>query len=236
VPGPAEQLPLEIGGEPRRLPARIVPMQPTPVAEPFDDPAYLFEPAWPGVRCLAFVERGELRLQAEGLADALRAAPELTALPGQLRFDGVVLDGMLLVLDADGRPDAALLRRRLGGGGDAHAARRAGRAAFVASDLLWSEGQPLTRRPFRARRQRLEETLMDGAGVAVAHAYPSDGRLVAEALRELGVEQLFARRLDARYRAGRAGDAWLRAPVVSSEPVEVPRPALALIQKLPLEH
>ncbi len=209
-------------------------MQPTLGAAPFDDPDYLFEPWWPGVRAIAFVEGGRLRLQAEGLADALDAVPEVAELGTQLRSDAVALDGMLLVLDAIGRPDAGLLRARLA---SADAPRRSGRAAFVASDLLWADGASLTRRPFRFRRQRLEEIVVAGRRMAVAHAYPGDGTLVAEALQELGVEHMSARRLAARYRSGAAGDGWLRLPVGGPPLQPVPRrPALTLIQKLPLER
>jgi hypothetical protein len=74
-------------------------MQATPIDSPFDDPAYLFEPWWPGARALAFVEGGRLRLQVEQLSDPLIAFPELADLPTHLRRDGVVIDATLLVLD-----------------------------------------------------------------------------------------------------------------------------------------
>ena len=40
-------------------------MEAAHIDTPFDDPDYFFEPWWPGVRALALVERGQLRLQAE---------------------------------------------------------------------------------------------------------------------------------------------------------------------------
>ena len=227
-----DQLPLSIPSDafPRRLPARISPMQPTAIDAPFDDPGYLFEPWWPGVRGLFFADGGRLRLQAEGLSDALACLPELAMLASQLEVDGVVLDGTLLVLDDDGRPDAQLLRRRLAGLG------RRGRPAFVASDLLYAAGVSLMRRPFVARRQRLEEVLRAGDRIIVGRAYARDGLLVADALRRLGVEALSGRQLAARYRAGLGGAAWLRAPTGIGD-AELPRrpPQLALIQRLPME-
>lgn len=201
-------------------------MVPTPVDEPFDDRDYLFEPWWPGVRAIVFVERGALRLQVDGLADAAAAFPEIAELTAQLGEDGVVLDGTLLVLDDDGRPDPALLRARLDGRG------LPGRAAYVASDLLWTGGQPVTRRSFRIRRRWLEAVLEAGDRATVGRGYEADGTLVAEALASLGIDGLSARHLDARYRSGPAGGAWLRAPVVPAEPR--PRPTLALILRLPL--
>lgn len=201
-------------------------MQATDIDAPFDDPGYLFEPWWPGARAIAFSERGALRLQVAGLADALAAFPELSPMPGQLAEDGVVLDGTLLVLDDAGRPDPDLLRARLAGQG------RAGRPAYVASDLLWSGGQPVIGRSFLVRRRWLEAILTPGDRVTVGRAYVGDGTLVAEALAALGMDALSARLLSARHRAGAAGEAWLRAPLAAAEPR--PRPTLALILRLPL--
>jgi ATP-dependent DNA ligase len=105
VPGEQLGLPIEApASAPERLPARIAPMQPTTGAAPFDDPAFLFEPWWPGVRALAWIDGHVLtRLRAEGLADALLAFPELAEeLPERLDDDGAVLDGWLLALDDGG--------------------------------------------------------------------------------------------------------------------------------------
>ncbi|MDQ2853878.1 MAG: hypothetical protein M3R32_03365 [Chloroflexota bacterium] len=201
-------------------------MQATDIDAPFDDAGYLFEPWWPGARAVAFCERGALRLQVSGLADALAAFPELSSMPEQLAEDGVALDGTLLVLDEAGRPDADLLRARLAG------RERPGRPAYVASDLLWSGGQPVVGRSFGTRRRWLDAILTPGDRVTVGRAYVGDGTLVAEALTALGIDGLSARQLSARHRAGPAGEAWLRAPLTAPEPR--PRPTLALILRLPL--
>ncbi|HEX2222272.1 MAG TPA: hypothetical protein VHK06_07080 [Candidatus Limnocylindria bacterium] len=232
---PGDQLELSIPDDPgRRLPERVEPMQPAAGGAPFDDPDYLFEPWWPGVRAIAFVEAGLLRLQIEGLADAAAAAPELAELPRQLIDDATILDGTLLVLDPQGRPDADLLRRRLSASGSRRGPP-AGLAAFVASDLLWSGGRSWARRPYRARRERLLAILPEGDRAVVGRGYEREGTVVADALGLLGIGAMGARRLDARYRPGRSGDAWLRLPVVPRlAHVPTERPTLALIQRLPL--
>ncbi len=202
-------------------------MQPSDGAAPFDDPSYLFEPWWPGVRALAWVEGGRLvRLRAQGLADALTTFAELgDELPAHLMEDGVVLDGWLLALDEGGWLDADLLRRRLAGD------RRAGRPGFVAADLLYSGSQAWTRRRFASRREHLEAVLLDGDRCVVSHALRGEGTLLAEAIGRFGLDGLSARRLDARYRSGSAGEAWLRLPITA--PAAVQRPQLSLIQRLP---
>lgn len=228
-----DQLPLSIPSHPEpdvpsRLPARVIPMHPVPGAAPFDDDAYLFEPWWPGARAWAFIEGGRVRLRTQGLADALAAFPELRDLAAELRTDGAVIDGTLLVLDDKGRPDADLLRARL------EAGEWVGSPAFVASDLLWDEFASYGRRPFRRRRARLEAVLPSSDRVAVGRGYPREGMLVAEALAWLGIDGLSARRLDGRHRAGSGGDAWIRVPVMPHGEVHA-RPTLALILRLPLE-
>lgn len=210
----------------RRLPERVRRMVPTMVDAPFDDPDCLFEPAWPGIRALAYVQAGTVRIEVEGLADPLDAFPELRALPAQLRADGVILDGTLLVLDRDGRPGPRLLRGRLEGGAGP------GRPAYIASDLLWSDGVPWTRRSYAVRRRALEEVLPAGDRAMVASALEGEGTLLAEALAPLGIGGLSARRLTARYRPGPAGDAWMVAPIAGARPRA--RPRLAVIQRLPL--
>jgi bifunctional non-homologous end joining protein LigD len=228
---PGEQLDLPIPTEAGTgLPARLAPMQPSLGAGPFDDPAYLFEPWWPGVRALAWIDGGHLvRLQAEGMADALTAFAELgEELPERLTVDGVVLDGWLLALDDGGWLDTDLLRRRLAG------ERGAGRPGFVASDLIWSDGSPWHARRFATRRDHLASVLRDGDRCVVSHALRGEGTLLAEALARFGLTGMSARRLDARYRFGAAGEGWLRLPIAPA--VRTERPRLALIQRLPLDE
>ena len=197
-------------------------------AGPFDDPEYRFEPWWPGTRVLLFREGGEVRLQVEQLADPLTAFPELRGVGGLLGEDGAIVDGTLLVLDADGRPDGELLRERL-----AYPEVRNGEAAFVASDLAWAGGADITRRPFVERLDRLQALLRETEWCMVARGYPGEGVAVADALAGMGLDVMSARHLDSPYRRGPSAGAWLRVPVAPS-PVVDRRPTLALIQRLGL--
>lgn len=199
-------------------------MDPQPGGAPFDDPAYLFEPWWPGSRALVFLEHGRLRMQASELADPLEMLPELQALRDRIMVDGVVLDGMLLVLDGIGHPDRALLRARLEGQREA-----GGRPAYLALDLLYRNARAVTRRPFAERQMLLRELLRPTEWCAVSHGYAGDGSTVAEALGGLGLTAMSARRLDACYRAGPAGDAWLRIPLGASQRASR-RPTLTVIR------
>lgn len=203
-------------------------MEPDLGTEPFDDPDYRFEPWWPGTRAMVFVERADVRPVIGHLADPLAAFPELRGVRELLGEDGVIIDGTLLVLDGDGRPDGDLLRERL-----AYPEVRNGEAAFVASDLVWAGGVDLTRRPFSERLERLSALLRETEWCMVARGYVAEGLAVADALGSMGLDAMSARHLGSPYRRGPAVGAWLRLPVA---PVAAPdrRPTLALIQRLGL--
>lgn len=215
-------------------PVRVRPMRPTEGRAPFDDPAYLFEPWWPGIHAFVFVAGGRVRLQADALADPGPAFPELAGVAELVQVARAVLETTILVLDGRARPSAELLRRRLAGEWrGAGTPLRAGRAALVATDLLWLGGRSLARRPFGERRSELATVLEPSPWCLPGRGFVGEGITVARALGELGFHWVSAHRLDAPYHAGPAGDAWFRVPI--EEPAErTPPTFLAVARRLGL--
>ena len=101
------------------LPSSLKPMLAAKAQGPFDSEQHLFEVKWDGIRCLAFVQKGRVRLQSRHLTELTLQWPELAGL-GRLP-SGTVLDGELVLWQA-GKPslgqvlERALLqdRHRLG--------------------------------------------------------------------------------------------------------------------------
>jgi ATP-dependent DNA ligase len=137
---------------------------------------------------------------------------------------------MLLALDAEGRPDPRLLRRRLTG---MAAPSEVAEGAFVATDLVWLEGRSLARQPFVERRRRLASALPDSPHYVLSRGLVGEGRTLAEAIASMGLRALSARRLDARWRSGPTGDDWLRLRIDDAPEVGT-RPLLVLLERLPL--
>jgi bifunctional non-homologous end joining protein LigD len=223
------RLPIESGESEGVLPPRLGFPVPGDGGRPFDDDARFFEPWWPGAHVMLARAGRRLELRTEHLSDPLAAFPELIASLGDIGADGVVIEGTLLALDEEGRPDPGLLRRRLTGGGPVPFAE----AAFVAQDLPHLEGASLARKPYVERRRRLAAIVPGNDHCVVGPGLVGEGLTLARAVSSMGLRALSARRLDGHWRAGDTGDAWLRLPL--HDPPSLPtEPFLVLLQRLPL--
>jgi ATP-dependent DNA ligase len=189
----------------------IEPMLATPAPEPFDSPAHIYEVLWEGVRALAFVERGELRLQDRWGRDITHRYPDLGGIPTRLRESGLVIDGAIVCLDSEGRPDLKTLSTRLGIDDAAEAGAAAGRApvTFQAFDLLYRERQPLTGWTLRRRKEMLRSLSRPNATLAVPDDVTRDGIAFFEAARAHGLLGIVAKETDSKYLPGQRSRAWL---------------------------
>ena len=107
-----------------------------------------YEPKWDGFRAIAFVDGDEIYLQSRNGRPLRRYFPELEFPAGQY-----VLDGEIVLFDADGRQDFDALGQRV------HPAESRIRmlaeqtpTRFIAFDLLADDGEVLMDLPYRERR------------------------------------------------------------------------------------
>src|SRR5215217_4991520 len=147
--------PLDPDREP--MPEHVVPLVAAPGRLPPDDDRYAFEIQWNGRRTIAFCEPGRLRLEDGSGGDITAFYPEIGRLTRAIGARNVVLDGELVALGDDGRPDPARLERRARAGTDSAMRRRARDipVVFEIYDLLYADGRSLTQVAWRERRERL---------------------------------------------------------------------------------
>lgn len=202
------QLSLFTDGAPP-LPRAIRPMRPVASRAPFDSPDYVYEPLWDGLRAVAFVEGGRLRLETEHLRDVTALWPELADLPGHLTADGAALDGEIVMLDRDGRPRFDLLAPRLRDVPKADVRRRGFQpACYVAYDLLYVNGWSVMGRPWQERRRLLEEILAPSERVRLTPYVVGHGVRLFEAARRYGLPGLVAKERHGPYLPGRRSALW----------------------------
>ena len=199
----------------RAVPDRLRPMLPMPAAEPFDSHDYAFEVAWQGIRALARIDRGQVRVWGRDLRDLTGRYPEVQALaaiaPGE-----TIVDGELIVADGEGRPDSVALDKRQQAANPEAVARAvaAQPVTYVVYDLLYLAGRSMLNLPLVRRRPRLSETIRSSARIYVVEAVAEDGLALFEAAQERGLEGIVAKRFDSPYRAGQRHHDWLAIEAV----------------------
>jgi bifunctional non-homologous end joining protein LigD len=206
--GPADPtLPIALPA-PSALPGRIRPERSVPCAAPFDSPEWRFSVDWDGVRALLFATAdGTIRLQGERLQDLTPLVPEVAAVAHALPERVAVLDGVLAVLDPEGRPDLTALTQRLSGG------PRIAPAVFLATDLLHLDAAPTGAWPFDRRLETLRSVVAADSHLQVPDWVRGDGHAFYEAAEERGLSAVLARRGEARYHAGVASPDRLRVAI-----------------------
>jgi bifunctional non-homologous end joining protein LigD len=173
-------------------------------------PEWVHEIKWDGVRLLADVSRGRLRLLTRSGRDVAVGFPELAGLVDVA--DDMLLDGEAVAM-LEGRPTFSGVVDRVHVATPAEAARaRAARpATYLVFDLLRLDGLELTGLPWRERRAALEALLPPGPSWQVPPTY-ADGPGLLAATAEQGLEGIVSKRVDSTYLPGVRSPAWLKFP------------------------
>jgi bifunctional non-homologous end joining protein LigD len=193
---------------PPNLPGYIPIEASVPCAEPFDDHDWLFSVDWDGARALLFLDPGgAVRIQGEMPGDLARRFPDVSA-PAAVRGGrGAVLDGVIAVLDREGRPDLAGFGRRLATGPAAAAELP---AVYLCSDVLHLDGRSTLGWPLDRRLDALAELIGPSDVIQAPDHVRGRGEALAAAAAGRGLAALLARRASAPYRPGVASPDRLR--------------------------
>ncbi|MGV1007903.1 MAG: DNA polymerase ligase N-terminal domain-containing protein [Dermatophilaceae bacterium] len=210
----------------QRLPRSVKPMlaRPGRLPPPAADAQWGYEVDWQGARAVGYVDGGRLRLvlaDPAGSLDVTRAVPELRELGASLGGVPAVLDGELVAVGGDGRPDATALALRLAGTAEVSAATARRRAeqhplTYLLYDLVHLDGRSLLAQPFEVRRRLLDGLELGARAWRTAPWFTAGGREVLAAAAENGMPGILAKRLRSPYRPGERSRDWRRIPAVTS--------------------
>ncbi len=177
----------------------------------FSGPGWLFELKYDGFRLRASRRGGEVRLLYRSGRDATALYPEVARALASLPHDRALLDGEVVVLDAEGRPSFQALQRRalLSRAADVDRAAVERPATLFAFDLLALDGFDLRPVPLSARKALLARVLPGAGPIRFADHIEERGEEFFRAVTARGLEGMVAKRADAPYRAGRSA-AWLK--------------------------
>jgi bifunctional non-homologous end joining protein LigD len=202
--------PADPGREP--MPESLVPMLARAGELPRDEDQWSFEVKWDGVRAIAYIQPGRLRLESRNLNEITDAYPEVRGILRNTGMHEMVLDGEIVAFDENGRPSFERLQRRMHVTSPNAVRRLASSTPVVYAifDLLYLDGHSLMELPYSERRRRLESLELAGPGWRVPGAHPGEGTRLLEATGAQGLEGIIAKRLDSRYEPGRRTGAWTK--------------------------
>jgi bifunctional non-homologous end joining protein LigD len=194
------------------LPATLRPMLALSVPGPPPDNAnWALEMKWDGVRALAFIERGRVRLMSRTERDITVAYPELAGLGAASTHKQLLLDGEVVVFGDDGWPEFEALQPRMHVTLAAQAKLLAGQTpvTYLVFDLLQLDGRSLLDLPYSQRRELLDQLGLSGPYWQTPPSFPGeDLQDVLAVSVDHGMEGVVAKRLDSAYVPGIRTDYW----------------------------
>jgi len=163
-----------------------------------------------GYRMRAACQGGAPILYSRKGLDFTESFPEIARAIKAIPFEGVILDGELVVLNESGHPSFNKLQARAKLG-----AREAKRAAIESPatlyvfDLLAFEGYDLRKLPLIKRKEILQKILPPTGPLRYSEHFAKNGEALYEQVVNLGLEGIVAKKADSPYRSGRSSD-WLK--------------------------
>ena len=184
----------------------------TPIDKPFSQEGWIFELKYDGIRAMVSVAGDGIRITGRRGGDETSRYPEARAIRVGIRARQAVVDGELVVLDADGRPSFERLQQRINVVRAPDVLRVATEhpVTFVAFDLLRLEDRDLLSTELRIRKKTLRETIVDSPHILFAEHVERDGIALFEEARTSGIEGIVGKRADSVYRPGVRSPDWVK--------------------------
>jgi len=190
------------------------PMMARQAKVPFDNPAWLFEVKWDGIRAIAYVG-DELSFRTRNDNELIQKFPELREI-SELTSN-VVLDGEIIVM-RDGKPNfgAVIARNQATNRRDIEHLARSETATYIVFDILERDGESLIDLPLMDRLEALGVVLKQGRHVIQSTVVEGDGVQYYEAVIKNGLEGIVAKRKDSLYLPGSRSPDWLKVKHVKT--------------------
>jgi bifunctional non-homologous end joining protein LigD len=176
----------------------VAPMKATLGSLPHDDGGWAYELKWDGWRVIAHVADGAVRLQSISGIDLTDSFPELAGMGAAVNARRAILDGELVVLDDDGRPNFGMLQAR------------SRPALFAAFDVLAVNDADTTTLPYEQRRRLLTGVLETGTHWTTPEHHIGGGADLLAITDAQGLEGIVAKRLSSVYRPGTRSKDWIK--------------------------
>ncbi|MEE8105332.1 MAG: DNA ligase D [Planctomycetota bacterium] len=194
--------------------AAVKPMLAQTSERVFSRPGWLYELKYDGFRLLADKRGADVRLFYRSGRDATALYPEIVRSVAHLPYESLLLDGEMVVLDEEARPDFQQLQKRahLQNAAEIAVATVERPVVLYVFDLLAAEGFDLRGLPLSERKSLVERVVPAAGTLRYASHIEERGEEFYDQVREMGLEGVLAKKSDSLYRPGRS-DSWLKLKV-----------------------
>jgi len=178
---------------------------------PFSSGDWLYELKYDGFRMMAHGGAGLAKLRYRSGLDPTDRYPEITSAVRALPIGDLLLDGEIVMLDAEGKPDFHKLSFR----GQMHRASEVQRAAlaspvtYIVFDLLAAGGHDLRNVPLVERKTLLRRLLPDVGPLRYSDHIEQHGEALLQQVVSRGMEGVVAKKKSSVYKSKRSPD-WLK--------------------------
>lgn len=172
------------------------PMLPTLIKEPFDHPDWIFEIKWDGYRVMTQIQNGKICMMSKNGREFTRFSQICNSL-FEINYD-VVLDGEIVVLDQDGKPNFSKLMFS-----------RKNQLTYYAFDILSLKGKSLMRLPLIRRKEILKDLLPETPQVRFSGHVEGQGIGLFELAKHNNLEGIVAKLKSSTYTEGKSRN-WLK--------------------------
>lgn len=191
---------------PRQLLKRVFPPMLATLADgpPGNESNWSYELKYDGFRAVVAITGGEVAMLSRNELDLAPRFPRTYQVLQKLKFEEIVIDGEVVVLDEHGAPRFQLLQQ-------------GGRELMVIFDVLWLNGKDLRGQTYLERRKLLEKLFVrPRAGIAIAQKLDPPGDKALALAAKGGWEGIIAKRNDSKYEPRRSKE-WLKIKSISQQ-------------------
>jgi len=204
--------------KPSTMPKQPALMQCTLVAEPFDDPHWIFEPKLDGLRVLCWFDGHRLRVVSRQYKPQNAQIPDLIAALHPCLAYRVILDGEVVCLDAQGRSSFRLLQHRLHLQDPTVIKERMRhyRAYLYLFDLLYLDRYDVTGLPLEQRKRLLRESVRWTDCIRWTEYTPETGTQLFQSMCKQGGEGIIGKHQRSLYVPERSRS-WVKIKCLSRQ-------------------
>ena len=172
----------------------------TLVSKPFDEPGWVFEEKYDGIRVLAYKEGKRVSLLSRNDVERTKDFPEVVAAIAALKPACLLLDGEVVVFDRSRVSRFQLLQQRKG------------HTSYAVFDCLYADSKDLRREALSVRRTILEKVVPTSRILLLSRRLSSNGFESYKLAKRRGYEGLIAKDGSSPYIERRSRD-WLKVKV-----------------------